>query len=47
MMNSFTLDPCSIMRTINVINITLKEDDGLSKDWVGETVFCNPPYGNQ
>ena len=23
------------------------EDDGLSQDWGGETVFCNPPYGNK
>lgn len=21
------------------------EDDGLSKDWGGHRVFCNPPYG--
>jgi hypothetical protein len=22
-----------------------KEDDGLNKDWAGEIVFVNPPYG--
>lgn len=24
-----------------------KEDDGLSKDWSGHTVWCNPPYGRE
>lgn len=24
-----------------------EESDGLHKDWGGETVFCNPPYGNK
>lgn len=23
------------------------EDDGLSKSWAGEVVFCNPPYGRE
>ena len=22
-------------------------DDGLSKSWNGERVFCNPPYGKE
>ena len=24
-----------------------KEEDGLSKDWRGHIVFCNPPYGRE
>lgn len=24
-----------------------KEVDGLSQDWSGEVVFCNPPYGRK
>lgn len=24
-----------------------KQDDGLSKDWSGHKVWCNPPYGKQ
>ena len=24
-----------------------KEDDGLTKNWSGERVFCNPPYGRE
>lgn len=24
-----------------------KEDDGLSQDWSGHTVWCNPPYGRE
>lgn len=24
-----------------------KESDGLSQDWAGETVWCNPPYGRE
>ena len=24
-----------------------QNDDGLSQNWKGETVFCNPPYGSK
>jgi site-specific DNA-methyltransferase (adenine-specific) len=42
----FTLDPCA-----NSINAKCKRfftsaDDGLSKSWLGERVFMNPPYGD-
>jgi site-specific DNA-methyltransferase (adenine-specific) len=33
----FTLDPCPIGGT---------NGDGLARDWSGERVYCNPPYGN-
>lgn len=23
------------------------DDNGLEKDWTGERVFCNPPYGRE
>lgn len=41
----FTLDPCS-----NGINAKCKKyytpkENGLIKDWSGERVFMNPPYG--
>lgn len=42
---NFTLDPCSGPTNFKVSNHFTKEDDGLSKDWGGHKVFCNPPYG--
>ena len=41
----FTLDPCATHENHKCDKYYTKEDDGLSKDWTGETVFCNPPYG--
>jgi phage N-6-adenine-methyltransferase len=41
----FTLDPCSTHENHKCDKYYTQEDDGLSKDWAGETVFCNPPYG--
>ena len=41
----FTLDPCATDLNCKCEKHYTKEDDGLSKDWKGETVFCNPPYG--
>ena len=43
----FTLDPCSTHENAKCEKHYTKEDDGLSKDWTGETVFCNPPYGRE
>lgn len=42
----FTLDPCSTHENAKCAKHYTKEDDGLSLSWKGETVFCNPPYGN-
>lgn len=42
---NFTLDPCCTSETAKAELYYTKEDDGLSKDWGGHTVFCNPPYG--
>ena len=43
----FTLDPCATKESAKCSKFYTKEDDGLSKDWSGETVFVNPPYGNE
>ena len=43
----FTLDPCSTHLNCKCKKHYTKEDDGLSKDWQGEVVFCNPPYGRE
>lgn len=41
----FTLDPCCTDKNAKCTKHYTKEQDGLSKEWSGETVFCNPPYG--
>lgn len=41
----FTLDPCSTNENKKCKKNYTIEDDGLSKDWGGEVVFMNPPYG--
>ena len=44
------LDPCSCAEANKVIQADWffsKEDDGLSFDWEGDTVFMNPPYGDE
>lgn len=43
----FTLDPCSTHDNHKCEKYFTKEDDGLSKSWFGENVFCNPPYGRE
>jgi site-specific DNA-methyltransferase (adenine-specific) len=42
----FTLDPCCETHTAKCSKYYTLEEDGLSKDWQGEIVFCNPPYSN-
>lgn len=41
----FTLDPCAEVFTAKCDKFYTIEDDGLTKDWSNEVVFCNPPYG--
>ena len=41
----FTLDPCSTDSNAKCAKHYTAADDGLSRSWEGETVFCNPPYG--
>ena len=43
----FTLDPCATKKSAKCDKYYTKEDDGLSKDWSGEIVFMNPPYGRE
>lgn len=40
----FTLDPCASEENAKCVNFYTAEQDGLTKDWKGERVFCNPPY---
>ena len=42
----FTLDPCSNGENNKCKEFFTEEQDGLSKDWSGGTVFMNPPYSN-
>lgn len=41
----FTLDPCANSSNHKCDRYYTEADNGLSKSWRGETVFCNPPYG--
>lgn len=41
----FNLDPCADEQNHKCEKYFTKEDNGLSKDWGGYRVFCNPPYG--
>ena len=43
----FTLDPCATKENAKCKKFYTKEDDGLSKDWLNERVFMNPPYGRE
>ncbi|MEY8428581.1 DNA N-6-adenine-methyltransferase [Lachnospiraceae bacterium 46-15] len=41
----FNLDPCADESNHKCQVYFTKEEDGLSRDWGGCVVFCNPPYG--
>ena len=43
----FTLDVCATPQNTKCVKYFTKEQDGLTQDWQGETVWCNPPYGKQ
>ena len=43
----FTLDPCATIDNFKCTKYYTKEDDGLSKSWMNDVVFCNPPYGRE
>jgi site-specific DNA-methyltransferase (adenine-specific) len=40
----FTLDVCATAENHKCERYFTEQDDGLTQDWKGETVFCNPPY---
>ena len=42
----FDLDPCSTDSNHKCDKYLTKEINGLSKNWGGRRVFCNPPYSN-
>ena len=44
---AFTLDPCSTHENANCDKHYTLQDNGRAKDWSGECVFCNPPYGRE
>lgn len=41
----FTLDPCALPTNAKCTKYFTPHDNGLSQNWGGEIVFCNPPYG--
>lgn len=43
----FTLDAAATPENAKCRKFFTAEDDGLSKSWSGEKVWCNPPYGRQ
>jgi phage N-6-adenine-methyltransferase len=42
----FTLDVAAAPHNAKCDTYFTAEDDGLSQSWVGERVWCNPPYSN-
>lgn len=44
---AFTLDAAASDSNTLCEKYFTEDDDGLSKSWAGETVFCNPPYGRE
>lgn len=44
---NFTLDPCALPENAKCEKYFTPEDDGLSQNWGGQRVFCNPPYGRE
>jgi phage N-6-adenine-methyltransferase len=44
---NFTLDPCATKENAKCSKFYTESDDGLSKSWDNEIVFCNPPYGRE
>lgn len=43
---NFNLDSCAEDSTAKCKMYFTKEDDALTKDWIG-VVWCNPPYGRE
>lgn len=43
----FTLDPAASDDNYKCEKYYTKNQDGLIHPWTNETVFCNPPYGQQ
>lgn len=43
----FTLDPCATPENAKCKDFYTIENDGLTQNWGGQRVFCNPPYGRE
>lgn len=43
----FSLDPCCAHENAKCEKRYTVAENGLTQDWSGETVFCNPPYGRE
>lgn len=43
----FTLDPCADDTNHKCELYYTEQNDGLAKNWGGQTVFCNPPYSRR
>ena len=43
----FTIDVCASPGNAKCARFFTRSDDGLSKDWSGERVWMNPPYGRK
>lgn len=43
----FNLDVAATAENAKCSRFFTKEEDGLSQDWEGSRVWCNPPYGRQ
>ena len=44
---NFTLDPCATPENAKCKLYYTKKENGLTKSWVGHSVFMNPPYGRE
>jgi phage N-6-adenine-methyltransferase len=42
----FTVDAAASAENALLPRFWTREDDGLAQSWVGERVWCNPPYSN-
>ena len=42
---NFTLHPCATTENAKCQKFYTIKENGLSQNWEGERVFCNPPYG--
>ena len=43
----FDLDPCATPNNAKCRDFYAIETDGLTQNWGGRKVFCNPPYGRE
>ncbi len=42
----FTVDAAAIASNAKLPRYWTPEDDGLAQDWIGDRVWCNPPFSN-